>query len=140
MSIRSVMEILSRDSVYKDYTLVSFITEGDECSGKTVRHLYRESSGVGYTAQPDSAEQINNLRDRVSEDLRGKDNVILVDENKAKIFTDIKGDEFFLRLVDTSSFSLTPLGTEQNLKEIIKRVIPDPIPSRVINDAPCIIL
>lgn len=134
MYVKSFIDVISTDPAYSKCTLVSLNTYEDIASGDPTEHecnLYDQNTK--FTSDASSLEEVTEFRKRVTKHLEGLTNIILIDQNKEKIFSEIKNDPFFERLGRNvkqvkTVYQLCAIP-EGSLAGIIKEAFPDPQPS-----------
>ncbi len=137
MRVKSFIDVILTDNNYDKYRLVRLNTYQDMASGDPMDNICH-INGLELEASAGSFEKVQEFRARVSKELGEMKNIIIIDQNRGKIFSDIKNDPFFERLaqnvdyidgLDDRFYQLKLISEDSSLEKIIKKAFPDPLPS-----------
>lgn len=141
MQVKSFIDIVSTHSALAEATVADLYTMryieshepeyyGCEIYGCQISGRTREEWDVEVGLQ----SKVESFRNKAFEQLNGKTNLVIVDREREKIFTNIQGNPFFEQLAtevgfdEERNFQLKIIGEKCSLEKILKKAFPDPVP------------
>ena len=136
MQVKSFIDVISSDSHYQTYKVVNFVTCDDMFSGDPMEHVC-DFAGKTIKAPAYSLEEVKRFKERLTKKIGELENIVIIDSNRGKIFTDIKNDSFFERLAQNVEYfkgdTLYPLyqlksfSEKSSIEKILTKAFPDPL-------------
>lgn len=124
MQLTSFIDVISNDNRYSECTLATLATDTLSRYELEIRGTKKKLKACNF-----SDKKVQKLRLEILSILREKQNIIIIDQNRNKIFTSICNDPFFKQLSENvgssnARFRVKLINEERTLKTIVNKMLP----------------